>query len=137
MSNVTCKAYKHLGNGFSNEVCHEKLTWNFSDDGGTNTDVFRMGIADRKILITNAIVQVETACVGSSSTGAVGTTTAAEAFLTASHGAVTSLTDDATFKETAGQLIVVPAGDYFLYDIGTANMTAGKVNLFIDYVNAA
>jgi hypothetical protein len=138
MANVNANAYKTIGGGFSNEVQHVKLTYDFAEDGGATADTVRLATFGRKVVITDAVVQVETACTsGGSATVTIGLQTAdADCFLTTAAGAVAALTDDACFKTTAGQAIVAPADEYVSVAIGTAALTAGKVNVFLTYRNA-
>jgi hypothetical protein len=135
MANVA--AHKYVGKGFSNEVQLAKFTYNFANDTGAQA-TYTLGTFTDKVMITNAIVQVETACAGATATVTIGLAgTDVDCFLTTAHGAVASLTDDATFKETAGQLIVVPDNETISCTIATADLTAGKINLFIEYINVA
>jgi hypothetical protein len=136
MATQTSTALKTFGGGFSNETQTQRLTWDYSVDGGEADDTVRIGYTSSKILILDSRVHVETAGVsGGSATlilGIEGGDT--DAFLDATSGAVASLTDDSVHSETAGQNIVVAAGSYIAADIATADMTAGKVHLWIRYV---
>ena len=78
-------------------------------------------------------MHVETACSsGGSATLIIGIEGGdVDAFMDVTSGAVASLTDNAVGFETTGQGIYVAASSYILADIGTANMTAGKVALYI------
>lgn len=134
MSNIQCDAYKTVGQVFSNEKGFVKLTYDFALDGGAYSgNTYRLGRTSRKILITEAVIHVETAVVGSSSTVSLGTTTAATVGLSAVAEA--TLVDDYVVDTSAFQAEVVPSGDYFTMTIGTANLTAGKINVFLTYVN--
>jgi len=55
--------------------------------------------------------------------------------LDTTSGAVASLVDDYVASETAGQGIVLASGAAIHLDIGTADLTAGKINLCLTYVN--
>ncbi len=134
MSNIQCAAYKTLGQAFSNEKAFVKLTYDFSNDGGAYSgNTYRLGRTSRKILITEAVVHVETAVVGSSSTVTLGSTSAASVFL--NGVAEATLVDDYVVDTAAAQAEVLASGDYITMTIGTANLTAGKINLFLTYVN--
>ncbi len=134
MANITCGAYKTVGAGFAGERCTAKLTYDFTVDGGAYSgNTYRLGIAGRKILIVEAVIHVETAVVGSSSTVSMGTTSAATVGLSAVAEA--TLVDDYVADTSGYQAEVVASGDYFTMTIGTANLTAGKINLFLSYYN--
>lgn len=137
MAQKTAAKHKTLGRGFSNEVQYAKLTWNYADDGGATTDTYVLGTADGKILILDACAHVETACTsGGSATVKIGISGGDDdAFLDVTSGAVANLVDDFTEKETAGQKIVVADGGKVEMAIGTAALTAGKINLIVKYVN--
>jgi len=137
MATVTAKAHKTFGRGFTNETGFVRLTYNFADDAGAFADVVKVGTVDGKIMIQQAFVHVETACTsGGSATVAVGAATAdADGFLTAAHGAVASLVDDFTYQDATSVGLVVGDGDTILVDIGTADLTAGKINVLIWFVN--
>jgi len=131
-------AYKTIGNLFSNEEGVVKLTYEFTEDGGATTDTYRLAFVDRKILVTNAVVQVETACAGATAVVTIGAEVAdADGFLDAASGIVANLVDDFTEKEATGQKLVIGADDYITLAIATAALTAGKINLFLSYRNAA
>jgi hypothetical protein len=131
-------AYKLVGKCFSNEKKFAKFTYNFANDGG-GTGTIVLGKFDDKVLITGGWVHVETACTsGGSATVKIGiNTTDDDCFLDVTSGAVANLTDDATFQETAGQAIVCPADGVLDLVIGTAALTAGKINLIVEYMNIA
>jgi hypothetical protein len=137
MAQKTAAAHKTLGPVFSNEVVYEKLTYDFSKDGGATTDTYVIGTAGRKIAIMDAMVHVETACTsGGSATVKIGVAGGDDdAFLDVTSGAVANLVDDFCEKETAGQKIVVASGGKLELVIGTAALTAGKINLLVKYVN--
>jgi len=83
-----------------------------------------------------AFVHVETACTSAgSATVAIGTTSDVDAFLDATSGAVASLTEDAVIYETTAQHIMA-ADDYFVLDVGTADLTAGKLHVYVWFVRA-
>lgn len=137
MATVTAKAHKTFGRGFSNERQTVKLTYNFADDAGAFADVVKIGTTDGKILVMDSCVHVETACTsGGSATvivGVAGGTT--NAFMDLTSGAVASLVDDYVNQETTGQGIVIASGGAIHLDIGTADLTAGKINVILSYIN--
>lgn len=137
MAQKLVAAHKTLGRGFSNEVKMVKLTYDFALDGGAETDTYVLGTAGGKILILDACVHVENACTsGGSATLALGIDGGdVDAFLDTTSGAVANLVDDFTEKETAGQKLVVADGGKIEAAIGTAALTAGKVNLVVSYMN--
>jgi len=136
MANVTANTYKKIDRGFSNERQFVKLTYDFAQDGGATADTVRMAEVNGKIIITECILQVETACTsGGSATVSAGAETAdADAF--GSAIAVATLVDDYAIDTAAGQSLVVDSGDYLSLTIATAALTAGKINFYISYYNA-
>jgi hypothetical protein len=139
MAQKEVSAHKVLGPLFSNEVGYEKLTYDFALDGGATTDTYVLATAGSKILILDACAHVETqATSGGSATVAIGIASGdVDAFLDVTSGAVANLVDDFTEKETAGQKIVVAADGKIELVIGTAALTAGKINLMVKYVAVA
>lgn len=139
MATLTSTNLKKFGDVFSGERFDKKLTYDFSVDAGAAADAIRIGQAAGKCIITEAYVHVETACTsGGSATVAIGVEGGdVDAFLDITSGAVANLTDDAVLSETTGQGIVMAADAYVLFDIATADLTAGKVNLYLSGYNAA
>jgi hypothetical protein len=133
MTNVA--AYKAPGKVWNLEKKLVKFTYDFAVDGGAQ-GTLKMGKLDDKALIIGSWVQVETACVGATATVTIGlNTTDADCFLTTAHGAVATMGDDAVWSEAAGQGIVCPADNEIDLVIATAALTAGKINLFVEYIN--
>jgi hypothetical protein len=137
MSTKTSATWKDLDKVFTNEEKMVKLTYDFADMGGTNTDVFNLGQFGAKSLITKSKVHVETACAGATATVIIGTTSDADCFMDITAGAIANLADDYAVSQAAGQASVAQADDYIVLDIGTASLTAGKINVYIWYVNVA
>lgn len=137
MAEVTAAAHKTFGRGFSNEVQMVKLVYDFANDGGEADDTITLGTTDGKILVLDSRVHVETACTsGGSATVAVGILGGdVDAFLDTTSGAVASLVDDYVASETAGQGLVVASGGKVSLDIATADLTAGKINVILRYMN--
>jgi hypothetical protein len=137
MATVTAKAHKVFGRGFSNERQTVKLTYNFGDDAGAFADAVKIGTTDGKILVLDSRVHVETACTsGGSATVIVGVAGGdTDAFMDLTSGAVASLVDDYVATETTGQGIVLASGAAIHLDIGTADLTAGKINVILGYMN--
>lgn len=137
MSTVTAASHKTFGRGFSNERQTVKLTYNFANDAGAFADVVKIGTTDGKILVLDSFVHVETTCtsLGSATVivGVAGGDT--DAFMDLTSGAVASLADDYVSSETTGQGIVLASGAAVHLDIGTADLTAGKINVILSYVN--
>lgn len=138
MAVVVANKHKTFGRGFSNETQYVKLTYDFANDAGAFADSVKIGTVDGKILVKQALVHVETACAsGGSATVIVGVSGGdTDAFLDLTSGAVANLVDDAVLSETTGQGIVLADGAQIILDIGTADLTAGKINVLLWYVNA-
>lgn len=137
MATVTAAAHKTFGRGFPNEVKMVKLTYDFANDAGAFADVVKVGTTDGKILVMDSVVHVETACTsGGSATVIVGVAGGVtNAFMDLTSGAVASLVDDYCNQETTGQGIVLASGATITVDIGTADLTAGKINVILRYIN--
>jgi len=137
MATVTAAAHKTFGKGFSNERQHVKLVYDFANDAGESDDVVKLGTTDGKILIMDSVVHVETACTsGGSATVIVGVAGGdTDAFMDATSGAVASLADDYCAQESTGQGIVLASGAAIHLDIATADLTAGKINVILSYIN--
>lgn len=126
---------KKVGEGFYEEALQMVMEYDFANDGGAQGD-FDLAAVSHKILVKNAYVFVETACTSAgSATVVVGAATAdADAFMDATSGAVASLTDNAVVIETTAAGLVVDSGDVIRLTIGTADLTAGKIKVVMDYV---
>lgn len=131
-------AYKAPGKLFTNEKSFAKFTYDFAVDGGVVGTVV-LGKFDDKALILDAVVHVETACTSTgSATVKIGLkTTDDDCFLTAAAGAVANLADEFCAKQSAGQAIVAPADTNVELVIGTEALTAGKINVVVEYMNIA
>lgn len=139
---------KTVGQLFSNRSEIERVVYDFSVDGGATgaLDIFTAG-AD--IIITGFHAVVKTACTsGGSATVAVGVTGATSAFVTTTGGAVANLTANAVLQanvvltEGTPNTAAFPlprrlaSGDKVLMTIGTAALTAGKIEFVLQYVKA-
>lgn len=137
MSTVTGYYHKTFGREFSNERSFIKLTYDFAKDAGAFADVVKIGTTNGKILVLDSCVHVETACtsLGSATVivGVAGGDT--DAFMDLTSGAVASLADDYVNQEATGQGIVLASGAAIHLDIGTADLTAGKINVILSYIN--
>ncbi len=135
---------KDLGPSFDKDHEIVRATYNFAVDAGAvgALDIFE---AKEDIVITHFHVKVETACTsGGSATLKVGPAADDDAFLTTTQGAVANLTAGALFMPVAveGTPNVLPlpvklaSGAKIVQTIGTAALTAGKVEYVIGYVKA-
>ena len=136
MANITCNTYRFLDTGFDGELMHSHCVYDFAQDTGGTSDTFRMAEVKGKILISLGLLHVETAVTSAgSATITMGAETAdADAFAAAVGKA--TLVDDYAVKTAAGQLLVVDgasATDYISMTVGTAALTAGKIDLFLSY----
>lgn len=138
-------ARKYLGKTFSNDVETMSVVYDFAADGGAvgALDLFQAS-ADVVLKDFHAIVRTA-GTSGGSATVAVGVTGATSAFITATEGAVANLTANAVFgakpvlTEGTPNTIAMPlprrlaSGDKVLMTIGTAALTAGKIEFVISY----
>lgn len=137
MAATTAAAHKTFGRGFSNERQTVKLTYDAANDSLLAADTVKLGTVDGKILVMDSVVHVETACTsGGSATVIVGVGGGdTDAFMDLASGAVANLVDDFCNQETTGQGIVLADGAEIVLDVGTADLTAGKINVILSYVN--
>lgn len=137
--------------GFRNQLHSQEYIYDFAKDGGT-AGVIALSAKDgvsplpQGAIVRNVSLKVITAVVGTSSTVAVGNTTDPDGFLAAiaeatlvdefvaPHSSVTSalLWDDTNDHDTL--FLVNSANDADVQiTIGTADLTAGKVLIWVDY----
>lgn len=137
MANVTCNTYRKLDSGYYNEMQVQRLVYDFAEDGGSTSDTYRMAEVTGKIYIVEAILHVITAVTsaGSATITAGAETADADAF--GATIAKATLVDDYTVKTAAGQNLVVDGSsstDYLSLTVGTADLTAGKVEFIVRYI---
>lgn len=139
---------KSIGNTFGNEEITERVIYDFAVDGGATgaLDLFTAA-ADVVVTYFHAYVKT-TATSGGSATLAVGITGSTSKYVTTTAGAVANLTANALLQpevvETEGtpNVVVLPvphrlaSGAAILQTIGTAALTAGKVEYVIKYMRA-
>lgn len=119
---------------FSNELKLERLVYDFAVDGGA-TGNLDIGTASHDMVVVQAIVVVQTACTsGGSATVIIGAVSAdPDAFLDITSGAVANLTANATFIEATAASLRIASGDIIRLTIGTAALTAGKIEVQLYY----
>lgn len=132
---------KTIGPEFRNQKVIERVVYDFSVDGGA-TGALDLFTAGSDIVITNAYAYVKTACTsGGSATVIWGVTGTTNAFATTTTGAVANLTANAVLgavvTEGTPNTFAVPrrlaSGSKVLMTIGTAALTAGKIEFVIEY----
>lgn len=134
MSAKTGTYHENIGHGLTGQVMYTKLLYDFSVDTGESDDTYDLATFVDNILILRAVVHVEAAIVGSSSTITLGVNDEdADAFL--STVAEATLVLNYAIDTTAGNSLWVPDGDTVRMSIGTADLTAGKLALHLMYVN--
>lgn len=135
---------KNIGPVFRNELQVERVVYDFSVDGGA-TGALDLFTAGADVVLHGFHAYVKTACTsGGSATVAVGVTGATSAFVTTTAGAVASLTANAVLgagltegtPNTAALPRRLASGDKVLMTIGTAALTAGKIEFVIQYMSA-
>jgi len=132
---ITVAAYKLLDKNTNEGKTLEILEYDFANDTGAQ-GTYWLGKFPHKCLVRNAIVFVETACTsGGSATVQIGTSTAdVDGFMDTTSGAVANLIDNAVITETAGTNLVVAADEYIQLVIGTADLTAGKIKVIVEWI---
>lgn len=126
---------KQVGNTFANDIVTERAVYDFSVDGGAvgALDLFQ---ADADIVIKSFHAYVKTAATsGGSATVAIGVTGATTAFVDATAGAVANLTANAVLGSAIAPRRLA-SGNAVLMTIGTAALTAGKIEVVVSYTRA-
>lgn len=135
---------KNIGNTFSNEEIVERVIYDFAVDAGS-VGALDLFTADADVIITGFHAVVKTAATsGGSATLEVGVTGDTNLFMNSTQGAVASLTLGAAIfppvVEGTPNVIACPvklaSGDKILQTIGTAALTAGKVEYTVKYMRA-
>lgn len=131
---VAAGAYT-LGKYRGTQVENAKFRYSFAADTGAQA-TYVLGTFSHAAIIIGAQVHVATACTSSgSATVAIGMSSAdADGFLTAAHGAVANLTLDAMFHETTSEGLKIAAGETVNLVIGAADLTAGIVDVYVQYI---
>lgn len=137
-------AYKKIGPTFKNKVEVVRVAYDFAVDGGATgaLDIFE---ATSDVIIVGFASVVKTACTsGGSATLKVGVSADDDAFMTTTQGAVANLTANAVILPVAVEgtpntlpiPVKLPSGSKILQTIGTAALTAGKVEYTVQYIVA-
>jgi len=133
-----------VGTAFTNEEVIERVIYDFAVDAGA-TGVLDLFTASADILITHFSSVVKTAGTSAgSATLKVGVTGSDALFMTTAQGAVASLTLGAAIfpvvVEGTPNVFALPvklaSGSKILQTIGTAALTAGKVEYTVRYMRA-
>lgn len=139
---------KTIAPEFKNQSVVERVVYDFAVDGGA-TGALDLFTAGSDVVITGFHAYVKTACTsGGSATVAVGVTGSTSAFVTTTTGAVANLTANAVLQavvvlsEGTPNTAAFPlprrlaSGDKVLMTIGTAALTAGKIEFVLEYMQA-
>jgi len=116
-------------------VKHLKVTYDFDDDGGDISSI-TIGSLPDKAIVVRGHAEVEAAVEsGGNATVALGIVANTDAFVAAT--AKTSLGLDAVLS-TSNDLPLKMAGETpVLLTVAVAALTAGKINLFVEYYEGA
>lgn len=124
-----------IGPVFRNESFVKRVVYDFAVDGGS-VGALDLMTAGADLVIKSAHAYVKTACTsGGSATVAFGITGSTTAFVDATAGAVANLTANAVLG-AAEPPIRLASGSKVLMTIGTAALTAGKIEFVIEYMAA-
>lgn len=135
---------KTIGKVFSNAVVVERVSYDFSVDGGATGALDIFTAAADLILVGFSAVVKTAATSGGSATLKVGVTGDDDAFMTTTQGAVANLTANAAIfppavegtPNTLPLPLKLASGAKILQTIGTAALTAGKVEYTLMYMKA-
>lgn len=131
--------------GFGNQVEYTRVTYDFAADGGATGALDLVTAGSGGIVIVDARLVVKTACTsGGSATLKWGPSADDDRFCNTTQGAVASLTAGAVIVppalEGTPNVIACPyylaAASKLIMTIGTAALTAGKVEFVIGYIKA-
>lgn len=131
-----------VGAGFGNQVEYVRVIYDFAKDGG-NTGALDLFTAEDGLVIVHAHARVITACTsGGSATVKWGPVADDDRFMNTTQGAVASLTEGAVILPVAVEgtpnVIATPysiaAAAKLVMTIGTAALTAGKIEFVIGYL---
>lgn len=126
---------KNIGPEFSNARVLERVTYDFAVDGGA-VGALDLFTANKDIVIKSFHAYVKTAGTsGGSATVSIGVTGATTAFVDATAGAVANLTANAVLGSAIAPRRLA-AGSKVLMTIGTAALTAGKIEVVLEYCAA-
>lgn len=139
---------KTVGPEFRNDIIVERVVYDFAADGGA-TGALTLFTAGADIVVKSFHALVKTACTsGGSATVICGVTGDTDAFVTTTTGAVANLTANALLQpvvvltEGTPNTAAFPlprrmaSGDIVSMTIGTAALTAGKIEFVISYCAA-
>lgn len=121
---------------FTNALEYVRVTYDFAKDAGA-TGALDLFTADGDLVIAYAHLVVKTAATsGGSATLIWGITGDTNRFADATAGAVANLTAAAVIAPAAADLVPIKlaSGDKVLMTIGTAALTAGKIEFVIGYM---
>jgi len=129
---------KKIGPEFMVAETLVRKTWEFAVNGGA-VGTFELFEADGDVVLTHFHAYVKTTCTsGGSATAAFGITGTTDLFVNTTEGAVANLTANAVLKPNA--LADLPTrlanGSKVLMTIGTAALTAGKIEVVVQYMAA-
>jgi hypothetical protein len=121
---------------FSNAKEVVRVVYDFAKDAGA-TGALDLFTADGDIVITHAHATVKTtATSGGSATVIWGLTGDTNRFMDTTAGAVANLTAAAVISPASADLVPIKlaSGDKVLMTIGTAALTAGKIEFVMEYM---
>lgn len=127
---------KKVGNTFSNDIVTERAVYDFSVDGGA-VGALDLFTADADVVLKSIHIIVKTTCTsGGSATVIFGVTGTTNAFVDTTAGAVANLTANAVLPASAIAPRRLASGAAVLMTIGTAALTAGKIEVVLSYTRA-
>lgn len=130
--------YKELRKGFTGEIMHAELIYDIGGgDTGVATETATLCKFIDAAIIIECTAQVSTAFTDAGGTGTLDIGVSGgdvDAFV--DGAVVATLVDNYVVKTTAGQCVYMAANSTIESLVSTEDLTAGKVHLFIDYINA-
>ena len=117
---------------FENEYRTYRSTYKFSDDGGLFADEYTMLEADQDMVVVEGYIHVKDAVLSAGApTMIIGITGGdVNAFMTSKLKAAL-LTGTIFALDAAGLKLLLSKGDKISLDLGTANITAGELELVL------
>ena len=130
MSEVAAADKKLVQKPFANEIVVKRCVYDVAVDGGAETDTFTVAEMDDDMVLLDAYTNITTAFTsGGSATAIIGVTGDTDAILAST--AVASMTAGIKPGAAACEGILLAAGDKVLVTVGTAAMTAGKLEVVL------
>src|SRR5690606_35173102 len=120
---------QNLQKPFANEVVVKRMVYDFSQDGGAQTDTYLLGEFDDDMVVLQSFTNIRENFAGASSTYKIGIGSDDDAVLGST--AMASMTAGVLAGAAASVGLLAAAGDKVVLTIGAAACTAGKLEVVL------